>query len=135
MHYENVIFQTAIKNDYIEVIIWIIHIIEYLYGFVRVPQFMKRKCNKMENQTSFYLQIKLFLYLMPIPCHSCGMRVGDRHGSLKTESRHLQGVVTSKQLYLILRETESSLFGCPKLASFSAFLEEISFEAQIIRRN
>ena len=78
-----------------------------------------------------------------ICCHNPGMMVGDGHGSWKTESGHLQGVVTERQLYLILGETESSaaesfiskqirrwlagmisLFGCLNLASYIAFLPE-----------
>ena len=40
-------------------------------------------------------------------CHNHGMIVGDGHGSWKTEGGHSQGVVTAKQLYLVLSENET----------------------------
>ena len=77
--------------------------------------------------------------------------MGDGHGSWKTEGGHSQGVVTAKQLYLVLSENETpaakslasrlekisrtfSLFGCLNLASSITFLKEISCEAQVNRR-
>ena len=40
-------------------------------------------------------------------CHNRGMIVGDWHGLWKTEGGHSQGVLTAKQLYLVLSENEA----------------------------
>ena len=56
---------------------------------------------------NLFVMASLATWSIRSSCHNHEMMVDDVHGSWKTEGGHSQGVVTAKQLYLVLSENET----------------------------